>query len=278
MTKLAVVYGATGQQGGAVARRLLAGGWRVRGVTRDPSSAKARALAGAEMVVEPSFEGVNAVFSVHPGPLAPGEDEFAAGKAIADAAHEHGVGHLVYSSGLGADMLAAVNLQQDKWRVEQYLATLGISATVLRPGSFMENYFNPLFGLTDGALRTAANPGTRQQYIALEDIAAFTALAFDDPAAYRGRTFELAGDALTPPEVAAAVSEATGITVPYVHLDIEELRKINPRFAAGYEALNSIKEPIADVPALCALHPGLLTFEAWLRRTGATKLRELLAG
>lgn len=279
MSKLAVVFGATGQQGGAVASRLLADGWRVRGVTRDPSSTKARTLsdAGAEMVTEPSFEGVEAVFSVHPGPLAPGEDEAAAGKAIADAARDHGVTHLVYSSGLGVDRLADTGLQQDKWAVEQYLATLGISTTILRPASFMENYFNPLFGLNDGALRTALNPDIRQQLIALDDIGALTALAFADPEAYRGKTFELAGDALTPAETAAAISAATGIRVPYEHLPIEELRRVNPRFARGYEVLNSFEEPFADLPALRELHPGLMTFATWLERTGATRLKELLS-
>lgn len=279
MSKLAVVFGATGQQGGAVAARLLANGWRVRGVTRDPSSTKAQTLAdaGAEMVTEPSFEGVDGVFSVHPGPLVPNEDEFAAGKAIADAAREHGVTHLVYSSGLGADRLANTGLQQDKWAVEQYLATLGISATILRPASFMENYFNPLFGLSDGALRTALNPDTRQQLIALDDIGALTALAFADPETYRGRTFELAGDALTPPEIAAAMSAATGLSVPYVHQSIEDLRRVNPRFARGYEVLNSLGEPIADLPTLRELHPGLMTFATWLEHTGAARLKELLS-
>jgi uncharacterized protein YbjT (DUF2867 family) len=275
MSKLAVVFGATGQQGGAVARRLLADGWRVRGVTRDPSTAKARALTGAEMVVSPSFEGVDAVFSVHPGPLAPGDDEFAAGKAIADAARDHGVTHLVYSSGQGADRLAESGLQQDKWEVEQYLATLDISATVLRPGSFMENYFNPLFGLSDGALRTALNPDTRQELIALDDIGAMAALAFADPEAYRGKTLELAGDALTPSEIAAAISAATGISVPYEHLSIEELRRVNPRFARGYEVINALP-PIADIPALRELHPGLMTFATWLEHKGAARFKELL--
>lgn len=74
------------------------------------------------------------------------------------------------------------------------------------------------------------------------------------------------------------MSAATGIPVPYVHLDIEDLRKINPRFARGYEVLNSIGEPVADIAALRALHPGLLTFEQWLRRTGTAKLTGLLAG
>lgn len=47
-----LVTGATGHQGGAVTRHLLADGWPVRALTRDPTSAKAQALAalGAEVV------------------------------------------------------------------------------------------------------------------------------------------------------------------------------------------------------------------------------------
>jgi hypothetical protein len=46
------VTGATGNQGGAIARQLLADGYKVRAMTRDPSGDKAKALAelGAQMV------------------------------------------------------------------------------------------------------------------------------------------------------------------------------------------------------------------------------------
>jgi len=40
-----LVSGATGQQGGAVARRLLAAGFPVRALTRDPETPAAQALA-----------------------------------------------------------------------------------------------------------------------------------------------------------------------------------------------------------------------------------------
>jgi len=121
------VTGATGQQGGAVADRLLADGWRVRALTRDPDGARARALAdaGAEVVggsledqatINRCTEGVYGVFCVHPGPLAPEQDEVRAGKAVTDAAVKNGAAHLVYSSGLGADRGG----QPTKWEIEQY--------------------------------------------------------------------------------------------------------------------------------------------------------------
>lgn len=285
--KTVFVAGATGQQGSAVAARLLADGWAVRALTRNSDSAKARALieAGVEVVagtiedvetVERCLDGVHGVFHVHPGPLAPEQDEVKAGKIVTDAAVKFGVTHLVYSSGLGADRGG----QPTKWEIEQYLASSGISSTVLRPSSFMENLItqSDTVGVRDGALRTAAAPHVRQQFIAIDDIAAFTALALAQPDLYRGRTLELVGDVLTPPQVAAEISAAVGRHVPYVQRPIEELRRINERFARGYELLNSGdgSVPDVDIDELRLLNPQLMSMPTWLARTGATRLLPLL--
>src|SRR5262245_61406801 len=73
--KLIAVTGATGQQGGAVARKLLAEGWQVQALTRDgdkPAAQELKAL-GAEIVagdmdnraeLDAAFKGVYGVFSV----------------------------------------------------------------------------------------------------------------------------------------------------------------------------------------------------------------------
>lgn len=75
-SKLIVVLGATGNQGGSVADVFLnEAGWRVRAVTRNPSGGKAQALAarGAEVVqadlddpstLPPAFESATAIFAV----------------------------------------------------------------------------------------------------------------------------------------------------------------------------------------------------------------------
>ncbi|MQY22125.1 NmrA/HSCARG family protein [Nocardia macrotermitis] len=287
MNQVVFVAGATGQQGGAVADRLLADGWQVRALTRHPDSVRARALAdaGAQLIagsledsatIDRCVEGVHGVYSVHPGPLAPEQDEVAAGKAVIDAAVKYGVAHLVYSSGLGADRGG----QPTKWEIEQYLAASGVSATVLRPSSFMENLItqSATVGIRDGALRTAAAPHVRQQFIALDDIGAFAALALRNPQVFRGRTLELVGDALTPPQVAAEVSAALGREVPYIQRPIEELRRINERFARGYEMLNSGdgSVPDVDIEGLRALHPGLMSFREWLGHKGTGLIRPLL--
>lgn len=287
MDQVVFVTGATGQQGGAVADRLLADGWRVRALTRRPDSVRAQALAaaGAEVIegsleepatIERCIDGVYGVYSVHPGGLAPEQDEVKAGKDITDAALKYGVAHLVYSSGLGADRGG----QPTKWEIEQYITASGVSATVLRPSSFMENLItqSATVGIRDGALRTAAAAHVRQQFIALDDIGAFAALALRSPADYRGRTLELVGDALTPPEVAAQVGAAVGRSVPYIQRPIEELRRINERFARGYELINSGdgSVPDIDIDELRALHPGLLSFRDWLSHKGAELIRPLL--
>ena len=102
-----VVTGATGRQGGAVARHLLAEGWRVRGVTRSPDSNNARGLAalGVEVVradmadpdaMRDACAGTHGVFSVQ-NPMISGEEgELAQGRNVVDAATDAGVSHLVY--------------------------------------------------------------------------------------------------------------------------------------------------------------------------------------
>src|SRR5919107_5706812 len=96
-----VVTGATGHQGGAVTRHLLRGGWRVTALTRDPTSARARAVAalGADVVrgdmgdpasLRPAFAGAYGVYSVQNPMISGLADEVRQGKAVADVAREVG--------------------------------------------------------------------------------------------------------------------------------------------------------------------------------------------
>src|SRR5690242_6452018 len=102
--KLIAVTGATGQQGGAVARKLLAEGWKVRALTRDLDKPAAQELAslGAELVrgdmddraeLDAAFQGVYGVFSVQNFwlPNVGYEGEIRQGNNVADAAREAGV-------------------------------------------------------------------------------------------------------------------------------------------------------------------------------------------
>lgn len=105
------VTGAAGQQGGAVTRHLLKGGWKVRVLVRDPGSQKAAALAGAGVEpangdpyerasVDAALRGVAGVFSVQNYWLKDAcfDGEVRQGKLPADAAKAARVKHVVYSS------------------------------------------------------------------------------------------------------------------------------------------------------------------------------------
>src|SRR5437879_3002462 len=106
--KTILVFGATGQQGSAVASHLLKDGWKVRALVRNPKSDQAQALGqrGIELVqgdlnqpssLQEAIKGVYGVFSVQifaEGGIAA---EIQQGKAVADAALQAGVRHLVYS-------------------------------------------------------------------------------------------------------------------------------------------------------------------------------------
>jgi uncharacterized protein YbjT (DUF2867 family) len=101
--KIIAVTGATGQQGGAVARKLLAVGWKVRALTRDANkpAAKELALLGAEIVagdmdnraeLDAALKGAYGVFSVQNFwlPNVGFDGEIRQGKMLADAAKAAG--------------------------------------------------------------------------------------------------------------------------------------------------------------------------------------------
>ena len=202
--KTIVVIGATGQQGGATARHLLAQGWRVRALTRDPQGAAAQALAaaGAEVVsgnmddrasLDQAFAGAYGVFSVQnfwlPDVGAAGEVR--QGKIVADAAKAAGVRHFVYTSVGGAERQTGLSHFDSKWQIEEYVRSLSLPATVLRPVFFMENLTSPMMGPRDGVLANALRPTTSLQMIAVEDIGYFAALAFARPQEFIGKAIEL---------------------------------------------------------------------------------------
>ena len=279
--KLIVVTGATGQQGGAVARHLLSKGWNVRALTRDAGkpAAKALAEAGAELVIadnddraslDAAFQGAYGVFSVQNFWL-PGvgeEGEVRQGKNIADAAQAAGARHLVYSSvgaahrGMGQAHFAS------KHEIEQYIQSLGLPYTILRPVLFMENYNWQRALITNGTFTGfGLRPDKSVQMIAVDDIAAFTALAFEHPSEYLGRTIELAGDELTEAQIAETISEVIGRPIGLAARQMPAGAAPSPEQLAMYQFFNG-QGYDADIAALRQVYPPLKTLEQWLRETG----------
>jgi uncharacterized protein YbjT (DUF2867 family) len=267
--KIILVTGATGKQGGAAVRHLLAAGWRVRALVRNPRSPAAAALAraGAEVAggdlddaasLDAAAKGVHGVFSVQTGalgaPPVPFEVEVRRGVAVAEAAAR--AAHLVYSSVAGAERAVGVPPFEAKLRIEEHIRRAGIPATVLRPASFMENY------LGAAAIATPFAADVPEQLIAVDDIGAFAALAFARPAAYLGETLAIAGDAVLPQDIATAFSEAAGRDIPYVPVPLDVLPADT---AAAVAHLNAQGGYGADVAATRAHRPETKDLAAWLR-------------
>lgn len=296
-----VVTAATGRQGRAAAAALLERGWPVRALVRDPGSARAAELAtaGAEVAVcdlddaaaiKAALDGAHGLFFYQPGfmspELTPGlgpDSELTRGRTVINAALTAGIGHLVYSSALGAN-LGLSPLHAPKQALEQQLSASRVPFTIIRPVGFMENYAGRGRGLQpDGTIRTPAPSHVVEQLIAVRDIGAFAAIAFASPELYAGQAFELAGDELTVPQIAAAMTTALGRPIRYSQIPIEEIRRADPDRAASLVRLYNLKPPHADIARLRNQHAGLLTFQQWLAAGGAGQVaayldRELRAG
>ena len=128
-----LVTGATGRQGGAVARMLLKSGYRVRALTRNSKQPAATALAaiGAEVVqgdfdqrasLDRAMRGAQAVFLVV---ASSGHDEIRQGKAVTDAARAAGVSHLIYSSS-GTGEPGRGMQGSGKIQIENYIRNSGV--------------------------------------------------------------------------------------------------------------------------------------------------------
>lgn len=279
--KLIAVTGATGQQGGAATRKLLAEGWQVRALTRNvnkPAAQELKAL-GAEIVagdlenraeLDAAFKGVYGVFSVQNFwlPNVGFDGEIKQGKLVADAAKAAGVQHFVYSSVGAAHRGMGQKHFESKWIIEQYIQTLDIPYTILRPVAFMDNHNWSRAYILNGAFSgMGTRPDKATQIIAVEDIGAFAALAFANPEEYLTKTIELAGDELTEPQIAETFSRVIGrpitLTPPtggWSNASEEEMKAAYNFFnGEGYDA---------DIARLRKFHPALLNFEQYLRKNG----------
>jgi uncharacterized protein YbjT (DUF2867 family) len=249
-----LVTGATGQQGGATARELLAAGHRVAAMTRNPDSEAARELAGmgAEIVqgdlndeasLRSALAGKWGVFAVQNTWEAGVEGEEEQGNRIARLAKEAGVQHFVYASVGSADQDTGIPHFDNKYRIEETVRGLGFpSYVILRPVFFMENLSSPWFkpAIDEGNLAIGMEPDTRLQMIAVEDIGKYGRIAFEQHEDLNGQALDIAGDALTPLEAAAKLSEAAGREITHFQVPIEDVRSISEDFAAMLEWFDAV--------------------------------------
>jgi uncharacterized protein YbjT (DUF2867 family) len=294
--KTVVVFGATGQQGGAVVAALRAQGWQVKAALRDPSSAAARALAASGVAtVQSDFSdpgslrsavsGAHGVFSVQPSSgqgAAYGvtdEDEIRYGKAVADAAAAGGVQHLVYSSAnaVGPEK-SGVGHFDSKAEIEAHLSRSAVPSTVIRPSAFMEILLTPGLGLDRGRIEFFMRADQAMQFVAVRDIGLVVARIFDDPGRYVARTIEVAGDSLTGTALAEKLSAAAGQPIAYQRFADRALAETP--LLAGLAALvdQGRLAGHADIEALSLEFPGMLKMDDWLRGSGRQAFSAALLG
>ncbi len=202
------VVGATGRQGSAVVRHLLARGWQVRALTRRPDRPVAARLsdAGAELVrvdaertesLVPAFTGADGVFNVQNPMTSSHEAELRQGRNVADAAAQAGVGHVVYGAAGVGDEPTGVPSWDAKLVIVERFREHGVPLTVLRPTAFMElmtdrGFYPPL--AVWGLMPNLAGDHRPIGWLCVDDLGAIAAAAFGDPARWAGVTVGLASD------------------------------------------------------------------------------------
>ncbi|MEU6786543.1 NmrA family NAD(P)-binding protein [Nonomuraea angiospora] len=291
-----LVTGATGQQGGATARALLAAGVPVRALVRDPATDRAKAVEalGAELVtgdlhdrdsVIRAARGARAVFSVQMPALKAGAFDFAGEVTqavnLVEGALAAGVPQFVHTSVSGAGQhTEAPGWAEGRWAAMEPVLAAKAGAqdrvreagfphwTLIKPGFFMENFLPSVAYLlprgVEGGLATVLKPGTQLSLVAVEDIGTAAAAAIAAPERFDGVELELASDYLTMTDIAKVLSRALGTELTAPDLTVEEAVAAGmPGYGAdSHEFLNVVGQPARPEYAR-ALGLPLTTFEEW---------------
>lgn len=287
-----LVFGATGQQGGAVTRALLEAGRKVRAFVRDPHSEKAKSLAADGVVlaagdlfdrasIDHAMQGIHGVFSVQtssPSGLLTDEQEVEQGKSIAHSAVSNGVAHLVYSStGAAGKGHTGMGHFDSKSRIEDYVRSLPIVTTITRPASFMEMMMLPGMGLNTGVFTYFMQPDQSMQMIALHDLGRINAQILCQPDLYAGRVIELSGQDITGKDLQNAFSHAAGRPIRYQRFSEELLSKNDFLKRLTVLVDNGVVAGIADIAALESEFGPMLRLEQWLSGPGETLFENALS-
>jgi uncharacterized protein YbjT (DUF2867 family) len=293
--KKILVFGATGAQGGSVARNLLdRDHFDVRALTRKADSPAAQALRdlGAEIAQgdldDPSslaaaLEGCYGVFGVtnfweHFG------KEREHGRNLVDAVAAANIQHFVYSTLPPIEKATGGALRSPhfdlKAESEEYARGLGIPSTFIHVPFYYENflYFFPPRPAGDGTFQFGFPQGdTPLAAMSVEDVGRVVAPIFEHPELYLGKVVPLGGDELPPAVYAEILSRHTGADVRYVYIPRETFAALG---FPGAEDLADMFEfyrlhmptRVSDIAANRAIDPQIQSFDTWAGRN-AEKLR-----
>ena len=304
--KIITVFGATGAQGGGLARAILSDSsseFTVRAVTRDPDSDKSKAFAamGAEIVqadlahpekVLKAMEGAYGTFCVtffwaHFSP----EQEAAEAKCMADAAKAAGVKHVIWST--LEDTRIHVPLHDDrmptlqkKYKVphfdskgesNRFFTEAGVPATFLLTTFYWENliYFGmgPKRG-EDGVLAITYPMGDKKlTSIAAGDIGKCAYGIFKKGESLIGKKVGIAGEHITCQQMAVELTKALGEEVKYNEVTPAVYRSFGFPGADDLGNMFQFKHDFAEyycgarsIDFSKSLNPELLSFADWLAK------------
>ncbi len=300
--KIIAVVGATGQQGGGVARAILDdpdGGFAVRALTRNPSSPAARELAarGAEVVaadlddeasVRAALDGAyGAYFVTAFWEYNDTAREQAQARNMANAAKAAGLSHVVWSTLPDtrdhlADDDRVPTLQgtykvphfDSKAEANRFFTEAGVPTTFLSTTSYFESFidfFAPTRG-EDGKLVLALPMRDRKlSGIAVDDIGRIAYAILRRGTELAGETVSVAGENLTGAEYAERFAKEFGEEVTYQPLDVDVLRSSGAPGADDlanmffyYAEHEEFFAGVRDPEVVRTLHPELKDFATWL--------------
>ncbi len=225
-----------------------------------------------ESSLEAAFTDVEAVYchATAPDTGKPQPEEIERAKTVVKIAKQAEIKHFVYNSAGGVDRNTKVSHIQQKAQIEQIIKDAGLPATMLRACLFMEEFWKKYTrpGILKGTFRFSIQPDKPLHLITTKDMGRIAAYAIKHPEKYIGKEIELAGDVLTPSQMAIAFSKVQQTKVvhkevpPWIFLLLlqKELYNIIQFYRnQGYQA---------DVNHLRAEFPGLLTtFDEFLQET-----------
>ena len=275
-----LVTGATGQQGGALARLLLQKKHEVYALIRSTKSESPKAQnlrnLGAKLVegdldkpdsLEQATNGIDSVFLMGTWVEVGTEGEIRRGKMMVDIAKEKKIEHIVYSSVVNADKNTGIPHFESKYKVEQHIKNSGIPYTIIGPTFFMDNLLSySLAGLQQGQVALPLSPSRILQQSAVENIAEFSALALERRNSFIGKRIDIASDEITGEQAAKVLSNELGHKIRYEQVPMEQIRQASEDLAVMFEWFERIGTGV-DVAALHKQYPEVnwLSFKDWVK-------------
>ncbi|XP_063285086.1 nmrA-like family domain-containing protein 1 [Pelobates fuscus] len=285
MKKIITVFGATGAQGGSVAKALLKDGtFIVRAVTRDTSKPAALKLkeAGAEVVAADMDDkkSLEAALSKAYGAFIvtnfwehfSKEKEIAQGKLIADLSKKLDLKHVVYSGLENVKKLTGDKLEvlhfDGKGEIEEYFRAIGVPMTSVRLAFYYENFLTSKPRKSaDGKTYELNIPmcDVPMDGISVADLGPVVVSILKCPSEYIGKDIGLSAEKLTIEQYAAIMSKVTGKTIKDAKISPDQYEKLG--FPGAEELANMFRfyllKPDRDEKLTHKLNPQTKTFKQW---------------